>query len=162
LIEFERRNPAAARDRARQFAAVALKMGEGSEAPFAAVLEALAADSLGDPDADKAVSDALALLRAVDAKALLSHALSLAAATDLERGDVDRARIRAEEALAAAEVVGRRSEIVTALIVLARAARQSGDAGAAERYSSETSANLQDPSSVASHVRRAALVLRGC
>jgi predicted ATPase len=161
LIEFERRDPAAARDRARQFAAVALKMGEGSEAPFAAVLEALANVSIDDPDADKAVADALTALRAVDAKALLSHALSLAAAMDLERGDVDRARLRAEEALAAAEVVGRRSEIVMALIVLARAARQKGDAAAVSRYARAASTNLQDPSSVASHVRQAARILSG-
>ena len=48
----------------------------------------------------------------------------IAARLDLERGDCDRAVVRAEQALAAAEVVGRRTEIALALAVLARAAQQ--------------------------------------
>jgi tetratricopeptide (TPR) repeat protein len=161
LIEFERSDAAAARLRARQFATVAGKMGEGSEAPFAAVLEALAAMSLGETDAEQRVDAALAVLRGVDAKALLSLALSLAAAVDLERGRADQASIRAEEALTAAEVVGRRTEIAMALILLARAAACRRDDAAATRYSRAAAANLQDPSAVASHVRRAASVLTG-
>ena len=159
LIELERGNARAARERARGIAAVAAKMGEGSEGPFAAMLDALAATVLGEPGAERRVTQALDALRALDAKALLSRALSLAAATDLGYGHLQQAAIRAEEALRAAEGVGRRSEIVMALVILARAALRRGDPAAAERYARAAAAELREPHAVAAHARRAAAVL---
>src|SRR5262249_27394532 len=90
LIELERGRAAAARERARAFAGVAAKMGEGSEAPFAATLEALADMALGLSGAEDRVARAIGALRDIDAKALLACALLFAAAADLERGDLDR------------------------------------------------------------------------
>ena len=161
LIEIDRGNAGAARDHARVIAGVAAKMGEGSEAPFAAMLDALAATVLGEPDAESRIEHALASLRAIDAKALLSRALTLAAATDFEDGHLGRAATRAEEVLRAAEIVGRRSEIVMALVVLARVALRRGDAAAAERYAQAASADLRGPNTVAAHARRAASALSG-
>jgi DNA-binding SARP family transcriptional activator/tetratricopeptide (TPR) repeat protein len=158
LIELERGHPSGARDRARRIAAVAAKMGEGSEAPFAAMLDALAATVLGEPNADDRVTHALDALRALDAKALLSRALTLAAATDLEYGHLQRAAARAEDALSAATVVGRRSEIVMALVILARVALRRGEA-AAERYAHAAAIELRDPHAVAAHARQAAAAI---
>jgi hypothetical protein len=161
LIELERGDAAAARERARRIAAVAEKMGEGSEAPFAAMLDALAETVLGESGADDRVEQALVTLRALDAKALLSRALTLAAATDLEYGHLQRAAIRAEEALSAANVVGRRTEIVMALVLLARVALRRGDAATAERYAQATALELRDPLAVAAHARQAAATVTG-
>jgi len=138
---------------------VASKMGEGSEAPFATMLDALAATALGEPNAEDRTELALGILRDIDAKALLSRALTLAARTDLEQGHLARATTRAEEALHAAEVVGRRSEIVMALVILSRVALRRGDQAAAERYAQAAAADLRDPHAVAAHARRAALAI---
>jgi DNA-binding SARP family transcriptional activator/tetratricopeptide (TPR) repeat protein len=159
LIELERGNPGGARDRARDIMAVAAKMGEGSEAPFAAMLDALAARVLGEPNAEDRIDLSLGVLRGIDAKALLSRALTLAATIDLEHGHLERAAERAEEALRAADVVGRRSEIVMALVILSRVARTRGDQPAAERYAQAAAADLRDPHAVAAHARRAAMTI---
>src|SRR5262249_13912943 len=66
LIELARGQGNAVRGRARRIAAVAARMGEGSEAPFAAMLDALAAAVLDEPGADDRVSQALETLRAID------------------------------------------------------------------------------------------------
>jgi len=159
LIELERGHASAARERARRIAAVAAQMGEGSERPFSEVLDALAATVLGEPGAEDRVVQALDALRALDAKALLSRALTLAAATDLEYGHLQRATARAEDALLAARVVGRRSEIVMALVVLARVALRRGEAAAAARYAEATAIELRDPHAVAAHARQAAAAI---
>ena len=138
---------------------VCSNMGEGSEAPFANMLDALAATILGEPDAENRIELALGILRDLDAKALLSRALTIAATTDLEQGHLARAAARATEALHAAEVVGRRSEIVMALVILSRVALRRGDRTAAERYAQAAADDLRDPHAVAAHARRAALAI---
>jgi predicted ATPase/DNA-binding SARP family transcriptional activator len=155
LIELERGAPRAARARACEMARVAAKMGEGSEAPIAAMLQALTDWMLGEPDADGRVEDAIAVLRRVDAKALLSRALLIAAAIDLDAGCVDRAARRAEEALLAAEVVGRRSEIASGFAIRARVALAGGDLQAATRCLNAAGADLRDDHAIAAHARRA-------
>jgi predicted ATPase/DNA-binding SARP family transcriptional activator len=155
LIELERGAPRAARARACDMARVAAKMGEGSEAPIAAMLQALTDWMLGEPDADDRVEDAIAVLRRIDAKALLSRALLIAAAIDLDAGYVDRAANRAEEALLAAEVVGRRSEIASGFAIRARVALAGGDLQAATRCLNAAGADLRDDHAIAAHARRA-------
>jgi len=156
MIELERGRPETARDRARAFAGVAARMGEGSEAPFAATLEALADMALGDAGAIDRVERTIGALRDVDAKALLASALLFAAAADVERGDLDRAEVRAQEALLAARVVGRRSEIVIALALLARVACRRADPVTAQGFANMAAAELGDPCAVAAYARRAA------
>ena len=155
LVELERERPDIARDRARDMARVAARMGEGSEAPAAATLQALAAKIAGEPDADERVDRTIQVLRDVDARALLSRALAIAAAIDLDRGDAERAACRADEALRAAEVVGRRSEIATALAIKARLALAHGDSAAASRFLNALADDLGDPYAIAAHARRA-------
>ena len=155
LIELERGASSAARDRARDMARVAARMGEGSEAPFAATLEALANSRLGEPGADEAVERAIATLRTIDAKVMLARSLAVRAVIDLDRGDVARAEARADEALQAAETVGRRSEIALILAVKARAALARHDAAAARRFISAAAGDLQDRDAIAAHARRA-------
>ena len=154
LIELERGAPQAARERARDMARVAAKMGEGSEAPFADMLHALSDRMLGEPAADDRVEHAMAVLRRIDAKALLSRALLIAAAIDLEAGNVDRAAARAEEALRAADVVGRRSEIATGLAIKARVALARRDPEAARSCLYAAEPDLRDPHAIAAHARR--------
>jgi predicted ATPase/DNA-binding SARP family transcriptional activator len=161
LVEIERGRPGTARDRAGEMARVAAKMGEGSEAPFAATLQALADKIAGEPGADDRVEAAIQVLRDVDAKALLSRALAIAAAADFDRGDSERAARRADEALRAAEVVGRRSEIATVLAIKARLALAQGDAAAASSFLKEVADDLRDPHAIAAHARRAIQTLTG-
>ncbi len=161
LIEFERGRPDAARIRANELAAVAAKMGEGSEGPLADMLDALARLMLGEPGANERTEAALAVLRRLDAKALLARALTVAAAADLDRGDVASAATRAEEALRAAEIVGRRSEVVLALALLTRGAERIGDASAAHGYQQKLAAELPDPGAVAWYVRQATVSMSG-
>jgi DNA-binding SARP family transcriptional activator/tetratricopeptide (TPR) repeat protein len=154
LIEFERGCPDAARSRARELALVAAKMGEGSEAPFAEMLDALSRLALGEGDANERVEAALGVLRRLDAKALLSRALTLAATADVNHGELERAGARAEEALTAAEIVGRRSEVVMALALLVWVGRRRGHTPAGYQQSLATA--LTDPHAVAWYVRQAA------
>jgi hypothetical protein len=95
--------------------AVAAKMTGGSESVRADMLRALARFIAGD-SAD--LEGALARLREADSKSDLAWALTLVAEIELRRGRTDAARARAEEALAAAEVVGRASEAVIASAIL--------------------------------------------
>jgi predicted ATPase len=109
------------------------KLREGSEAPFARALVALARHALGEEEASLALDAALAELRVVDAKLRLAYTLTRAAQVDLGRGDGARARRRAEEARRTIEVLGRPTEALLAGVTLARACRQVGDDGGAER-----------------------------
>jgi DNA-binding SARP family transcriptional activator len=155
LLELERGVPLRARDRAREMACVAAKMGEGSEAPFAATLQALADAMAGQAGADDRLERAIDVLRQIDAKALLSRALLIAAALDLDRGQPARAEARADEARRAAEVVGRRSDVVTVLAIRARLALARGDLAAATRLVAAAAPDLRSPHAIAAHARRA-------
>lgn len=128
LVELDRGRPDQALQRAEAHGLVASRMGEGSEAPFAAVLKAVAGVMVGAPHADLRLDEAVAALRAIDAKALLSRALTVAASLHLERGDTARAAAWAREAIAGAEAVGRRSEVVIGRIIAARLAAGRGEA----------------------------------
>jgi DNA-binding SARP family transcriptional activator/tetratricopeptide (TPR) repeat protein len=109
---------------------VAEKMSGGSEGVKTEMLQTLARFAAGEP-AD--VDAMLGRLRAVDSKSDLAWALALVAEIEMGRGQKEAARIHAEEALAAAEVVGRASEtvIATAILRSAGGARSPGRATAA-------------------------------
>jgi DNA-binding SARP family transcriptional activator/tetratricopeptide (TPR) repeat protein/DNA polymerase III delta prime subunit len=93
------------------------KLREGSEAPFARVLRLLGGYALGSVD-DSALEQALAELRAFDAKHRLAFALTRAAAVDLKRGRLDPAERRGAEALRMAEILKRPSEVALARSIL--------------------------------------------
>ena len=109
------------------------KLREGSEAPFARALVALARHALGEAEASSALDAALEELRVVDAKLRLTYTLTRAAQVDLERGDGRSARGRAEEARRTIEALGRPTETLLAGLTLARACRQAGDEAEAQR-----------------------------
>jgi predicted ATPase len=109
------------------------KLRDGSEAPFARALVALAGHALGRPEATPALDSALAELRVVDAKLRLAYALTRAARIDCDRGDGARARARAEEARRTIEALGRPTETLLAGVAFVRACRLAGDDAEAER-----------------------------
>jgi hypothetical protein len=131
LLALEEGRPRDALARCSELAEVASKMGEGSEAPFAAALEALARLALGDPAANAAVDRALQRLREVDSRWMLACIANRAAEIDLAGGRLQWAKQRAQDALGAAGSIARRSELVLARALLARIAVRTGDRPAA-------------------------------
>ncbi|MEO8505323.1 MAG: AAA family ATPase [Acidobacteriota bacterium] len=143
MIEIERGRPDRALDRCAELSRIAAKLGEGSEAPIAAALAALAGRSLAPRDAEPVelaaveatMEAALAGLRAVDTNRFLAYALNVIALHDLARGAPELATIRSEEALRAALASGRgHSSSIIAHSTLARAAAVTGDQPGAERH----------------------------
>jgi tetratricopeptide (TPR) repeat protein len=153
VLELERNRPEAARALCRSLLELSAKLREGSEAPFARCLAALAAAACGD-DMAAEIDAALQSLRMADAKHRLAYALLRATSGDFGRGDVAKARARAEEALRLAEILGRPSETAMAHVVLLRCALSQRAERAADRHAQVLrSANWTQ---VATHVRRAA------
>jgi hypothetical protein len=126
-----------ARRLAEALEALAGKLREGSEAPFARALAALSRHALGDPEAEAALAAAVEELRVADAKLRLAYTLTRAAQVDLGRGDGARARARAEEARRTVAVLGRPTETLLAGVALVRACRLLGDTAEAERVRDE-------------------------
>jgi DNA-binding SARP family transcriptional activator/tetratricopeptide (TPR) repeat protein len=118
LIAFEESQPEAALQRCLEMGAVATRMGEASEGPFAAGLLAVARLALGEPDAEAALAEATRRLRELDSRWMTACVLVLAAELDAAAGRRESARERALEALAVAQGVGRRSEAARAAALL--------------------------------------------
>jgi hypothetical protein len=133
-LALEHGDPAMARDKASEAAEVAHKLGEGSEGPLARAIIELARVSLGEAGAEDALAQAIAALRDVDAKGPLAYVLDEHAVLELRAGRPAEARRAAEEALGAATTLGRRSEIVVALSLAARAAEAAGDRASARAH----------------------------
>jgi DNA-binding SARP family transcriptional activator/tetratricopeptide (TPR) repeat protein len=131
MSELHAGRPRAALQRCARLREVVARMGESSEGPLGAALEAVARRALGEPDAERALADALAALQALDAQTYLAEALCFAAEGDLRAGAVEAARGRATSALRCAGVGGRSSVVVWAHALLARAALAAGDSAGA-------------------------------
>lgn len=104
-----------------EVADAARRMGE-SQVPFADALAALARQRLGQTDAGAAIEASLAALRQRDAKAHLAYALNEAATLALGAGAASVATRLASEALEAALVVRRPTQIARARATIAAAA----------------------------------------
>ena len=113
---------AAALERCAALREVAGKMAEGSELVQAAALEALARLALGAAGAERACEDAVQALRDLDAKAMLAYALCGLADHAFAAGALDAAERFAGEALTAAALVDRRSELAVARVLLGQVA----------------------------------------
>src|SRR5262249_28017194 len=133
-IALERRRPAEARARCAELRPTAARLSEGSEAPFAAALDALARAAEGDPGADAALERAIAQLVDMDCKHQLAYVLNTAAALDLDGGRLDALHARAERPRTAARTASRPAEAVVAGALLAREALARGERDTAERY----------------------------
>jgi DNA-binding SARP family transcriptional activator len=134
MLELELEHWPEALGAARAASEVARRLGEGSELPFAAALEALAAAGSTVELSDDAVAKSVQALRDVDAKAALAYVLNHVAERELERGRFDVADGAASEALASAAALGRRSEALVAHAILARSAAERGNETTARRH----------------------------
>jgi DNA-binding SARP family transcriptional activator len=120
-ISLEEGDAGRALERCAALGAVAAKMSGGSEPARAAAIEAISRHANGErADVDRAVAE----LRAADSQSDLAWALSFLAS--IER-DTEAARRYAEEALRAAETVGRESEAAIARCLLGLPAKRSAD-----------------------------------
>jgi DNA-binding SARP family transcriptional activator len=157
MLLLERGSADVALSRCSELEPLAKKLGEGSEVPFAATLKALARLALGVPEAPGEVDRALDSLRAIDTKGHLAYASNFVADIEIASGALDRAKRRAEEALTAAEVIGRRTEVARARSLLSRIALMSGDIDSARAHIEAVRADLADPLVLAASARHAIL-----
>jgi ATP/maltotriose-dependent transcriptional regulator MalT len=115
-----------------QLRAVASRMMGGSEDILASALESLVRAARGQ-QAPGELEQAVAALRAADAKAMLAYTLNTMADMALGAGDLDTARRHAGEALELATLVQRASLIATARAMRGRIALAQGDRRAAQQ-----------------------------
>jgi DNA-binding SARP family transcriptional activator len=141
-LELESGDVVEACARAGELAALGTRMRDGSEAPYADGLLALARIQLGEP-VDDTLASAAERLANVDAKQRLAYVLSRAAWLDVERDRPDIAEQRARHALVAAEALERPTEIACARAVLARIARAAGDERGAAAHVDEIVARIE-------------------
>ena len=153
VLELERDRPEAARTFSRELVELAEKLREGSEAPFARCLAALAAEASGK-DAARELDEGLESLRMADAKHRLAYALLRATQGDFKRGDIEKARIRGEEALELANILERPSETTMAHVALLRCALANGDVKEIEHH--RDALRRTSMTQIAAHVRREA------
>jgi tetratricopeptide (TPR) repeat protein len=160
MLLLERGRFERATERCADLEPLAAKLGDGSELPFAHTLSALAKVARGDEDGAGAIERALAGLRAIDTKGHLAYALNFLANLDLFAGDLPRAKARAEEALQAAEAVGRRTEVARARTVLGHIAYRTGTVAGASAQLDALRDDIDRPLGLAATVRRAVLELQ--
>ncbi len=127
-MAIEDENTAAARAFCDEIDAVAARIGDGP-APVADALRASLQVRDGNEcdDVRRELLKKLAALRALDDKAQLAYVLNQIAAWRLDHGDLEGASNAATEALQAAKLVKRASEIVVATSILACIGARTGD-----------------------------------
>jgi DNA-binding SARP family transcriptional activator/tetratricopeptide (TPR) repeat protein len=154
ILELQRECYGAAESYSGELIAIAKRFREGSEAPFAHLLGALARYAGGDDTILPSLEQALELLRLADAKHRLAYALTRTAEIDLRRGRASAAHTRADEALRLAQLLQRPSELVLARATLTRAAAAMRDeTGFSQCRQALARESLQG---VSAHVRRVA------
>lgn len=153
MLELQREGYAEACVLSEDLMRIGDKLREGSEASFAHALAALSRYAMGRDEAVADLERALEGLRLADAKHRLAYTLTRAGDIDVRRGQAERARTRAAEALSVAQLLERPSEIAMARVTLARAASALGDAGGLKRSLDELAREPLD--GVSAHVRQA-------
>jgi DNA-binding SARP family transcriptional activator len=121
MLELEFGQAARALNFCKELSHVSAQMGEGSEAPHAAALDAVTRYKLQEPDAEEQLTRSRQILRQIDSPRMLAYIQTLAAEIDLQQGKAKQAIARAEEALEAAQLVKNLSEIGLAWAVLIQA-----------------------------------------
>ncbi|MGB8330892.1 MAG: AAA family ATPase [Polyangiales bacterium] len=121
---------------AKELAVIGEKLREGSERPLGRAMLALCQYRKNGADYRLVLDDAIQSLRDVDAKQRLAFVLTQVASIESERGQLDTAAARAEEAVELAGVLEQPSEVALARVVLLRIARVRRD-GAAMREQGE-------------------------
>jgi tetratricopeptide (TPR) repeat protein len=115
-LALETRNLDAAKRWCERLQPVAAKMTGGSEGVRTELLASIARFALDGKPRD--LRARLQDVREIDSKSDLAWALTFIAELELERGETETARRDAEEALAAADTVGRPSEAALARVIL--------------------------------------------
>jgi DNA-binding SARP family transcriptional activator/tetratricopeptide (TPR) repeat protein len=135
MIEVQRGRFDVARQRCEELLAIGDRLREGSEAPFARALQGLCIYATDDDDAP--LDTALADLRIADAKHRLAYVLTRAALVDWQRGRVEAAMRRSDEALGYAQLLERATEMLLAHAVLALGSHAGDEATRAHEHLSE-------------------------
>ncbi len=124
MLELEAKQLLLALDYCSELIHVSAQMGEGSEAPHAAALDAVTRYLLQEKKAEEALERSRQVLKRIDSPRILSYIQTIAAEWDLQQGNVDQASLRAAEALSAARIVENPSELVLAEVMVIQADRQ--------------------------------------
>jgi hypothetical protein len=151
--ELERGQPDRALAWCDKLGPIAAKMTEGSEGAITGALEAIGRAARRPVDGDERLEAALTRLRDVDAKGMLAYVLAAAAEIDREAGRRARARERAVEAVAAAEVVGRRTLVAWARASLAQLAMDGRDVREARAHLGAITPDLKKPMGISARAR---------
>lgn len=146
MLDIQRGHLAQARAGCDELLALGDKLRGGSEEPFGRAMAGLCAYAIDDrpEEMDQALRD----LRVADAKHRLAYVLTHAALLDWERGRVDEAGARADEALGYAQLLERPTESLLSSTVLSLRARQCGDRTAAARRLQEVQRQASDGAAV--------------
>ncbi|MFQ3629431.1 MAG: hypothetical protein SNJ81_17885, partial [Cyanobacteriota bacterium] len=136
MAELEAGNPLAALAYSQAIATVASQIrGQGSESAVADALTALARYHLQEPDAAAALDRAIAVLRQLDNRRMLSYLLSSAAEVDLAGDRPTQAIEKATAALSEAQAIDQLIDLAQAWALLLqswlRVAESAGDRNAA-------------------------------
>jgi DNA-binding SARP family transcriptional activator/predicted ATPase len=128
MAELEANDAIAALPYCREVATIAAKIqGEVSEGAVSAALAALAEYQLQQLGSEAALEEAIVKLNQVDAKRMLAYVLIGAAEVDLMHQRFDRAAVRAEAALQAAQIMNHSSEIALARALVIQCALALGE-----------------------------------
>jgi DNA-binding SARP family transcriptional activator/predicted ATPase len=123
MLELEAGQPSVALDYCSELVHVSAQMGDGSEAPHAAALDALTRYLLQEKQAAIALEQSCQILKQIDSPRILAYIQTIAAEWDLRQDNVNQAIARAKEALEAAQVVNNPSELTLAWATVIQASR---------------------------------------
>jgi tetratricopeptide (TPR) repeat protein len=132
-----------------QLTALAQRLGDGSERPYAVAIAALQALACREAGGDAALDAAVSRLEGIDARFLVPDLLGIAAELHQRAGEAELARARAERALEVAEGVARPFEAARAHAILACLAATAGQVFDARRH---LDADARCPGSPPGHV----------
>jgi tetratricopeptide (TPR) repeat protein len=146
-------DPAGAR--AEELRAVAMRLGEGSEAAIADALDALAVRGLRGRDGVAKVGAGVERLAQADAKSMLAYVLTIAAEMAIDDGAFADAEKLARRALDAAETLGKPSAVILAHTALGRASLGAGDRGTALSHLGAARILIDHPYGISKRTREA-------
>lgn len=128
MIELEARDPDAALSYCETLTDIVAQIeGKESENAVAAALTALAHYQLQRPDSEADLATAMVRLKQLDIKRIQAYILIGAAEVDFAQGRFERAALRAEAALQAAQIMKHPSQIAIAWAVLIQSVLALGD-----------------------------------
>ena len=143
MLELETGNPLVAMHHCTELTHVAAQMGDGSEAPHAAALNALTQYVLQEKHATEHLEQSCQNLQCIDSPRMLAYIQTIAAQWDLRQGNLEQAIARAEVALEAAQIVSNPSEIALSWSVIIQAGYQRGNRKCAQQHFADLKTKLK-------------------